>query len=892
MNSEYFKYWGKASKSDNKYHLLAYHSLDVAATGITLLKGLKVLKTLCQITSLDKDKSINIYAFFLALHDIGKFSNGFQNLRPDLVIQLKGKNKNVSYNEKHWTLGYRFIKKNASKVSVFNKSDFDTMSSWISAVTGHHGRPPQNVLGAAPVSFQFNDVATRSALNFIFDVENLFQIKDCMSYIQTLDEEQVKRASWYLAGITVLADWIGSNAKWFPYLSDEIPLQKYFSEIAMPNAEKAIKESGILPLVPAKQKSFSELFPAIKQATPLQKTIEVVEVSKTPELYIIEEITGAGKTEAALILTHKIISAGNADGIYFGLPTMATANAMHERIEKVYQKYYKMGESPNYILAHSASKYRMKIEENNNMGEYSEGEMNASQEAGAWLYDNRKKALLAHIGVGTIDQALLSVLSAKHQCLRLLGLNRKVLIVDEVHAYDSYMNELLCNLLKFHSALGGSAILLSATLPLWLRKKFIESFAEGVNLEFSGELKTDYPLFTELSGKKFNEISVKPSNFFKKEVKIRTVFEEQETLKLIDDAVRNNKCVCWVRNTVYDAIEGYKKIAEKFGDAPAILFHSKFILGDRLKTENNIKRLFGENSGASDRVGQIVIATQVIEQSLDIDFDYMLSDLAPIDLIIQRAGRLCRHRRSKNGNRIEGPDQRGIPEMAVYMPSLEGKITEEWFSDMFPKAAYVYPHHGKLWLTADWLMKNKKIMMPDHAREMIEYIYGADNGKRMPQVFEKITNRADGNDKAKASMAHYQKLKFDEGYMATMHNWPDDEQAVTRLGESTVTLRLAKWENGVLVPLFSEQSGNEWHLSQVSVYKYAVACEDEQYRADIDKAKSNMPDKGKYCVLIPMVESQGSWKGYAINNKREKVIICYNSKKGLSWEKGDANEFD
>jgi len=519
--------------------------------------------------------------------------------------------------------------------------------------------------------------------------------------------------------------------------------------------------------------------------------------------------------------------------------------------------------------------------------------LNASQEAGAWLYDNRKKAMLAHIGVGTIDQALLSILSAKHQSLRLLGLNRKVLIVDEVHAYDSYMNELLCNLLKFHSALGGSAILLSATLPQILRKKFIESFAEGLNLEFPGMSKTDYPLFTVVSGKDFNEIPVKSSDFFKKEVKIMPVDEEQKVLKLIEDAVKNNKCVCWVRNTVYDAIKGYKKITEKYKETPVIIFHSRFILGDRLKIENEVLRLFGQNSNASDRAGKIVIATQVVEQSLDIDFDYMISDMAPIDLIIQRAGRLCRHKRDMDGNRIENSDKRGFPEMAVYMPSLEGKKTDKWFSDVFPKAAYVYPHHGELWLAAEWLLKNKKIIMPDDAREMIEYVYGAKSEIKIPKVFERIENKAGGNDRARAGQAHYQKLKFDEGYTANMYNWPDEEQTVTRLGEPTTTIRLAKWENNILVPFFNQTNRNDWHLSQVSVYKYAVAYEDEQYRNDIDRVKSNMSDKGRYCVLIPLSENgPGLWKGFAMNAEKEKVTIYYSHKIGLYWKEGDADESD
>jgi CRISPR-associated endonuclease/helicase Cas3 len=236
-------------------------------------------------------------------------------------------------------------------------------------------------------------------------------------------------------------------------------------------------------------------------------------------MFIIEEITGAGKTEAALTLAGCIMTSGEADGLYFGLPTMATSNAMHGRVEEMYIKLYEKGINPSLVLAHSASRQYLDAGQMGDGGVLDE-ESDANNEARTWLHDNRKKALLANIGVGTIDQALLAVLPARHQSLRLLGLYRKVLIVDEVHAYDAYMNGLLCNLLKFHSAQGGSAILLSATLPKKLRKEFVKAFADGIKCQSPDKVGTGYPLITAISRDGLVEQTIQSPASLHKEIEV------------------------------------------------------------------------------------------------------------------------------------------------------------------------------------------------------------------------------------------------------------------------------------------------------------------------------------------------------------------------------------
>ena len=193
---------------------------------------------------------------------------------------------------------------------------------------------------------------------------------------------------------------------------------------------------------------------------------------------ILEDVTGAGKTEAALILTHRLMSANKGHGLYVGLPTMATANAMYKRLAAAYRALFADDSRPSLILAHGGREmsdaFRHSIWQpaESTVEDYARDDGNAASECHAWFADSRKKALLAEVGVGTLDQLLMAVMPFRHQSLRLLGMHGKILLLDEVHAYDGYMVKLLEGLLRFHAAQGGSAIILSATLPINLREKW------------------------------------------------------------------------------------------------------------------------------------------------------------------------------------------------------------------------------------------------------------------------------------------------------------------------------------------------------------------------------------------------------------------------------------
>jgi CRISPR-associated endonuclease/helicase Cas3 len=336
-----------------------------------------------------------------------------------------------------------------------------------------------------------------------------------MTPFSTQDYEHLRplfiRASWLVAGLAVTADWLGSNQQWFPYW-DGSPLsyEGYWHDFALDRATIALRASGLASAAPAPFHRITELFDSVREPTPLQQLAESMQLVQGPQLIVIEEVTGGGKTEAALMLAARLLAEGAADGIYLALPTMATADAMHSRVERVYERFFADGAEASLALAHSMAAFSLGMERANttDTGYGFKEHDSASGHCSAWLADSRKKALLAHVGVGTIDQALLGILAARHQSLRLWGLLGKVLIADEVHACDAYVTGLLKTLLNFHAAFGGSALLLSATLPRSQRASLVAAFMEGAGCVAPEVTEMAYPLVTHTSTQGIRETPV------------------------------------------------------------------------------------------------------------------------------------------------------------------------------------------------------------------------------------------------------------------------------------------------------------------------------------------------------------------------------------------------
>jgi CRISPR-associated endonuclease/helicase Cas3 len=581
---------------------------------------------------------------------------------------------------------------------------------------------------------------------------------------------------------------------------------------------------------------------------------------------------------------------GLGSGLFVALPTMATANAMFERVQAIYRQLFAEGSAPSIVLAHSKSHLDLGLESAGDDDPYGENEHpTASQDCAAWLANSRKKALLAHVGVGTIDQALMAVLALDHQSLRLWGLSGKVLIVDEVHACDDYVRGLLAALLRFHAALGGSAVLLSATLPMAQRKELLAAFAEGAGLPRPELRASAYPLVTHWAAERFAETPVAARKEASRRVEVVPLRNETGVDAFLAAGLERGECACWVRNTVDDALRAYERWAALLGDDRVTLFHSRFTVEDRARIEGGVLRGFGSKSTAERRRGRLLIATQVVEQSLDLDFDRMVTDLAPVDLVIQRAGRLRRHRRDAQGNRLAGgpaPDERGSVVLGLLAPEPVAEAPEDWYSSLFPKAAYVYTRHSRLWLTARWLEEHGGFAMPEDAREVIEHVYGEASDGLISEGLRRADQRG-LKDEAKArSKALTRALRVEQGYRAMDTPWEDDERPPTRLGEPTVTLRLVRSEGGCLAPWHGEGK-HAWERASLQVRRSLVAAEaaglPEPTRQGLDALKQSMPDRGRYSVALVMENASGVWRGSAVDLTGNRLRITYSSRNGFRW---------
>lgn len=904
----FMSYWGKASEAGHvrpTWHPLAYHCLDVAACGQVLLDVQPaLLSALVRSSAVPADGLKAWLIFLLALHDLGKFANGFQALRPDLWLKLQGRSGPPPAGERHDTLGYELAMAHLpawlDRPELARRSG-QLISPWLAPFTGHHGRPPRSVDGGTLLlRNHFPLEVLADVRTFVEEARHLFLPNGWpLPEPESGIAERYWRASWLAAGLAVVSDWLGSNTYWFKYRTPDLGLAEYWHDVALPQARQAVAESGLAPSPAAVFKGIGTLFPRIVRPTPLQDWAASAPLASGPQLFVLEELTGAGKTEAALTLAGRLMESGAGRGVYLALPTMATADAMFDRVREgdAWRRFFS-GEGAQLALAHSADRLKLKLEEANARdAAYAGGEQEAptaSRHCTAWLADSRKKALLADFGVGTVDQALLAVLPVKHQSLRLLGLAHKVLIVDEVHACDCYMGELLARLLHFHAAQGGSAILLSATLPRSQRARYLKAFAEGLGSPSRPAQSDAYPLATQFAAETWRESPVEARQAAARRVAVDCVEDEDAVFERFAAALDHGGCAVWVRNTVADAVDAWRRWNDGHTDRPAILFHARFALKDRLDIGKSIERGFGPDSMPETRRGRLVIATQVIEQSLDVDFDDMASDIAPIDLIIQRAGRLQRHRRDAAGQRTDGEDGRGGARLTLLTPPALDSADTKWLPPHLRKTGKVYPDLGKLWLTAQWLSDpdHGGFTLPEQARDMIEAVYDEAAFDRLPMGLRDVADRADGACRADRGAARGNLLEFGAGYNPTSLTWQDEGEAPTRLGEATVRVRLAKRMRDGLAPWAETGTGMDWQLSELSVPARLIAMEYPGDAALFEASRAAMPDEGRYVVIVALEPAADAWCGAALNASGAAVLVTYSPVTGLTTERKEDDESD
>jgi len=864
-----FEFWAKSGREGEPalMHSVPHHSLDVAACALVLLDAYQAPVPVPSRT----------LAALVALHDVGKFTRPFQAKVPALWPLSLGHFSQPPPGY-HDDAGYALLcgelKQHVSPLFAEWKSA-SSRYPLFRAVTGHHGRPPRQ--------FDTPDLGRKTACAVCLDAARAF-VDEALSVIDPpplpqLDSAARHRLAWFLAGLAVAADWLGSGRRWFaPVVAAEhTDLHRYWNEVALPRARQAATDAWLLPSPVSQAVGLSHLFPGLT-VRPLQAWAETVLIPDGPALFTIEDATGAGKTEAALVLAHRLMAAGRADGVFFALPTMATANAMYARLEAAYRRLFAAGSTPSLVLSHgrrtlhegfTASILDAAADRQHDPTE--PADQPAGAQCAAWIADDRRKAFLAEIGVGTIDQAIMAVLPTRHAPLRLLGLSRRALIVDEAHAYDAYMTKELHGLLAFQAALGGNAIVLSATLTKKQRGELQAAFVGGLGAEGPADDAAAYPLTTvgSRAGIAAQPCPIAPG--LSRRVTVERVSDRETAVTAITAAARAGAAVAWVRNAVDDAIEAVEEL--RAAGLDATLFHARFAMGDRQDIEAKVLSLFGRTGSGQVRRGQVLVATQVVEQSLDLDFDLMVTDLAPADLVIQRAGRLWRHQRS--GRPIEGP------RLLLLAPEPVDDPTAAWLGPELRRTGFVYPDHALLWRSARALLERGYIETPDGIRPLVEGAYDRDAPAAVPAGLAAVSNRAEGAELAAVGIALQNVLKLDEPYERRSGLWEPDVRTPTRLGDAQMVFRLAREDGGAVVPWYQRgELRRTWALSEVSVRATRLKGADEDQR--IQQLKQAWPAWDREIpVLLLRPGGSGRYQSWGIDPREQRRPVTYDESYGL-----------
>jgi CRISPR-associated endonuclease/helicase Cas3 len=743
------KYWGKSSRVNPQDYLPVHqHLVDAGSVAKALTTTTSISHALGDHWKQPESKCASFLIALAKLHDVGKYSKGFQSKNESLHRVLL--NEGALGEPLHHTKALRFLlASDASETSeafqLAGSFDLQDLVNFLAPSIGHHG----NAVAAC-------DVSEASTLQQIFPEhyrvaawkeinEILREHPELTDFTRLFINEELLDAghwSWVIAGFLVTCDWVASNTDYFPFDGErsgidavkKIGLQEFSKHPRLPSADFEFKPDRAMQLA--------------VQDLPLYRGA----------VYVIEDETGSGKTEAAWILTKRIIDAGLASGAYVGLPTQATANAMFSRFSSL-PPLLDAGHSS--ILAHPD---RNNVPAWLNVVQGNKGSENVL-ECNAWFQSDARRSLLTSVGAGTIDQLLVATLPVKHQCLRLYGAYGKVIIVDEVHAYGAYQNELLQEFLEHHSALGGVAILLSATLPKAITKKFT-----GL------ESHDSYPRITHQQGTKFvPSVMAKPKT-------VKVIHTEEDAFKVMLKAAEEGKSACWIRNTVDDAINAYKELEASGHDC--ILLHSRYAQEDRVGIESELIRRVG-NKSTSEKRGVLVLGTQVLEQSLDIDFDEMVTDLAPMDYVLQRMGRLHRHSRDNEGNATEA-DTRPPAVMHVYAPSDE-EYTDGALQAWNRGSSFVYSAHHVMWKTLTHLRQHPTFSNLQHIDDAVQQTYDG----IVPEELAAAQEESLAKEHAESQQGAWRTLDLPAGYHTHTDPLPRME-APTRLGSQSYTIILVK----------------------------------------------------------------------------------------------------
>jgi len=748
-----------AAKADNgKWLPLSQHLEDTENVMEYLLEHY-VAPSVYRASGLDQDSFHRLSLFVAYTHDIGKATSAFQIKMCRELSGYKEMIKNEGFSAQ--ICGIEDKSPHALAGASILSQFFGIDDNVCDIVASHHGKPKD-------IGKEYNYEYQISRLT-----ENYYTHNSKEKYIKTWMEVVNKaksvadisdvvnvpvKAKMLITGLLVMADWIASCEEFFP-IFDVYDINS--------KPDRALRGMDRLKLQPYHDFNLASMNPSLFHQRfgfmPNDVQNAVIDISNNmidPGIMIIEAPMGTGKTEAALAAAEVMSCAAGTGGIFLGLPTRGTADAMFERV-KAWSDILSADSNTSISLAHSTAGFN---ESYNSLRTNIYEEKSDGVSVNSWM-TGRYRKLLPDFTVGTVDQALFTALKRKFLMLLHLGIAGKTVIIDEVHSYDDYMTEYMKSMLSWLGAYRVPVILLSATLIKEKRNEMIGAYTGGKVSEGTDS----YPAVTWSDNGNIYTYSIGFKGLGKTKIYIKYAAQSDIGM-ILTDKLSDGGCAGVICDTVRHAQDIYECLQKiLFKDYTIVLLHSRFLPGDRVRIETNVLELVGKRS--KDRNKVIIVGTQVLEQSLDLDFDVLFTEKCPIDMLFQRLGRLHRHIRNGRPEKVRTP--------VCYILNDEDSC----------KGAGIYEDYI-IRRTDEVVKKNDLLVVPDDIRRLTEEVYDLRLGEDGADKNEYIKRKEELKSLSKAYLLpKAEKCRFN-GMLTVEHLGHDNESV--RFGMNTVNLILLR----------------------------------------------------------------------------------------------------
>ncbi|WP_433664688.1 CRISPR-associated helicase Cas3' [Nocardia sp. CA-128927] len=782
--------WAKSPNDAGEWLPLWQHmddSADVAGHLFDQWLAPSVVEMLTGELDGDRDAARCAVRFLAGVHDLGKATPAFAIQHEGLAQQMRERGLYMPLMRRelvdrqlahHTVAGHHLL----IRWLVDQGWSRRWAVAWGVVLGGHHGAPPDEDDRLLPQSYPhlFGEGVWVQVQR-----ELLCRIAERVGVLNYLDGWRELRLSVrfqvLVTGIVIVSDWIASNEDLLGFHAEVLP-----QDVVDPQRSGRALAALALPVpwIPsAIPDEVSELF-ATRFSLPLGAAVRPVQIAacdvaramSEPGLLIIEAPMGEGKTEAALAAAEVMAQRWGAGGLMVALPTQATSDAMFDRVvdwlDRLGADDHQVGGS--ITLGHGKARLNRLFQGLVRAGKVGHAEIDCDDGLGsktvarhavtahAWL-SGRKKAQLANFSVGTIDQLLFAGLKSRHLMLRHLGLAGKVVVLDEVHAYDAYMNSYLTKVLTWLGAYRVPVIALSATLPADRRQELMQAYQRGSHRSALPSMSDveGYPILSWTAGESVHHRRIEPSGR-STSVQVSSlggrVDDDADALvALLKDKLSGGGCALVIRNTVRRVLATAAALERSFPGEVTVV-HARFIAADRMRKDAELLDLFGSPDRSQQRPERhIVVASQVVEQSLDIDFDLLVTDLAPIDLILQRMGRLHRHHRGVG--QVERP-----PKLRTAHTYIAGVEFTAGAPELEPSAArYVYGAYPLLRAAAVLLPHlGQTINLPDDIAPLVQQAYGPQQTGPESWQDAMSTARERWRDRCAARAANAEKFQLKE----------------------------------------------------------------------------------------------------------------------------------